>query len=52
MKYTWPGNVRELQNLLEGTIQIYNDIVITMKHIKQYFNTDMQLYDESTIKIK
>ena len=45
--YTWPGNVRELQNFLEGTIQIYNDAIITLSHIKLYFNTDLQFYDES-----
>lgn len=47
MKYSWPGNVRELQNLLEGTIQIYNDKTITLQHIKHYFDTAFQLYDQS-----
>ncbi|WP_313569111.1 sigma-54 interaction domain-containing protein [Acetoanaerobium noterae] len=47
MKYSWPGNVRELQNLLEGIIQIYNDKTITLQHIKHYFDTAFQLYDQS-----
>ncbi|HEY8889561.1 MAG TPA: sigma 54-interacting transcriptional regulator, partial [Clostridium sp.] len=47
--YTRPGNVRELQNFLEGTIQIYDDAIITLNHIKLYFNTDLQLYDESKL---
>ncbi|HEY8890117.1 MAG TPA: sigma 54-interacting transcriptional regulator, partial [Clostridium sp.] len=47
--YTWPGNVRELQNFLEGTIQIYDDAMITLRHIELYFNTDLQLYDESKL---
>lgn len=49
LTYTWPGNVRELQNFLEGTIQIYNDSIITLNHIKHYFNTDFKLYDEPKV---
>ncbi|MBS7528661.1 sigma 54-interacting transcriptional regulator [Fusibacter paucivorans] len=47
INYNWPGNVRELQNLLEGTLQIYNDKTITLHRIQHYFDTAFQLYDPS-----
>lgn len=42
INYHWPGNVRELQNLLEGIIQIYNDPIITYKHIKNYIDSGVK----------
>lgn len=37
LAYDWPGNVREMQNVIEGSIQLASDNVITYDLVSEYF---------------
>ena len=34
-KYAWPGNVRELRNVVERASVLFQDIIITNKHVRE-----------------
>ena len=34
-KYPWPGNVRELRNVIERASVLFQDVIITNKHVRE-----------------
>ncbi|QGU00273.1 Two-component system sensor histidine kinase [Candidatus Syntrophocurvum alkaliphilum] len=46
-EYNWPGNIRQLQNVVERTLLVANDGVITLGHLPKEIFTIKELENEN-----